>query len=105
MANILDYIDWRGDLNLRDASFNEVDGLIMAELAYLDLGEILSEDPRPQMSLTEVCEHYLALGIDQSHGVNDPGPLLRKAAKCRRFGSLMLGGYINHIDQIGRAHV
>lgn len=98
MANILDYIDWRGDLNLRDASFNEVDGLIMAELAYLDLGEILSEDPRPQMSLTEVCEHYLALGIDQSHGVNDPGPLLRKAAKCRRFGSLMLGGYINHID-------
>ena len=55
MANILDYIDWRGDLNLRDARFNEVDGLIMAELAYLDLGEILSEDPRPQMSLTEVC--------------------------------------------------
>ena len=99
MANILDYIDWRGDLNLRDSSFNEVDGLIMAELAYLDLGEILTDEPRPQMSLTEVCERYQALGIDQSHGVNDPGPLLRKAAKCRRFGSLQLGGYINHIDQ------
>ena len=99
MANILDYIDWRGDLNFRDSGFNEVDGLIMAELAYLDLGEILTDEPRPQMSLTEVCERYQALGIDQSHGVNDPGPLLRKAAKCRRFGSLQLGGYINHIDQ------
>lgn len=98
MANILDYIDWRGDLNLRDAPFNEVDGLIMAELAYLELDGILTEAPQPQMSLTEVSERYLALGVDQSHLVNNPGPLLLKAAKCKRFGSLMLGGYINHID-------
>lgn len=98
MANILDYIDWRGDLNLKDASFNEVDGLIMAELAYLDLEGILTEDPLPQMSLTEVCERYLTLGIDQSLVINNPKPLLLKAAKCRRFGSLMLGGYINHIN-------
>ena len=99
MANILDYIDWRGDLNLKEDPFNEVDGLIMSELAYLDLDGILTADPLPQMSLTEVCEHYLALGIDQSHLVNNPGPLLMKAAKCKRFGSLMLGGYINHIDR------
>ena len=98
MANILDYIDWRGDLNLRDAHFNEVDGLIMAELSYLNLDGILTEAPLPQMSLTEVCERYLAMGIDQSLVINNPKPLLLKAAKCRRFGSLMLGGYINHID-------
>ena len=28
MANIMDYLDWRGDLPLTVSPFNEVDGLI-----------------------------------------------------------------------------
>ena len=31
MANILDYLDWRGDLTLAERGFNEVDNLLMAE--------------------------------------------------------------------------
>ena len=30
MANLLDYLDWRGDLILRQSPFNEVDNLILA---------------------------------------------------------------------------
>ena len=30
MANILDYLDWRGDLTLAERGFNEVDNLLMA---------------------------------------------------------------------------
>ena len=30
MANLLDYLDWRGDLTLRQSPFNEVDNLILA---------------------------------------------------------------------------
>ena len=37
MANILDYLDWRGDLTLSERAFNEVDNLILAEICYLDL--------------------------------------------------------------------
>ena len=36
MANILEYLDWRGDLTLSERPFNEVDNLILAEICYLD---------------------------------------------------------------------
>lgn len=42
MANILDYIHWRGDLTFEERSFNEVDNLIFSEFAYLRLDRILT---------------------------------------------------------------
>ena len=33
MANILDYLEWRGDLTLEVSPFNEVDALLLAEQA------------------------------------------------------------------------
>ena len=41
MANILDYLDWRGDLTLAQDPFNEVDNLILAELSFVDFGGIV----------------------------------------------------------------
>ena len=34
MANLMDYLDWRGDLTLEISPFNEVDALILACLLY-----------------------------------------------------------------------
>ena len=42
MANLLDYLDWRGDLTLDQAPFNEVDNLILAELSFVDFYYIVS---------------------------------------------------------------
>ena len=36
MANILDYLSWRGDLTLAQSPFNEVDNLILAELSFVN---------------------------------------------------------------------
>lgn len=41
MANLLDYLDWRGDLPLFGDPFNEVDNLILAELSFVDFGGIV----------------------------------------------------------------
>ena len=41
MANLLDYLDWRGDLPLSRDPFNEVDNLILAELSFVDFGGIV----------------------------------------------------------------
>lgn len=98
MANILDYIDWRGDLSLKETPFNEVDGLIMAELAYLMLDGIISDDPLPQMSLRQARDIYLEREVEQPLVVNNPKPLLLKAAESRRFGTMQLGGYVNLVD-------
>ena len=32
MANMMDYLDWRGDLSFAASGFNEVDNLILAQL-------------------------------------------------------------------------
>lgn len=37
MANIIDYLKWRGDISFKKNSFNEVDSLILSQLAYMDI--------------------------------------------------------------------
>ena len=44
MANIMDYMDWRGDLSFEADEFNEVDNLILAQLAYC----LLYTSPSPR---------------------------------------------------------
>ncbi len=34
MANIIDYVEWRGDLNLNKTEFNEIDSLILNRFSY-----------------------------------------------------------------------
>ena len=39
--NIFDYLNWRGDVPFSADPFNEVDGLVLSELAYTDFGAIV----------------------------------------------------------------
>ena len=41
MAHISDYLDWRGDITLEKDPFNEVDNLVLAQLAYTDFDGIV----------------------------------------------------------------
>lgn len=43
MANIHDYLIWRGDVPLSVSPFNEVDGLVLSELAYADFHGVVPE--------------------------------------------------------------
>lgn len=97
--NMMDYLDFRGDLTFAERGFNEVDNLIFAELAYLDLKDIVSDKNTFSVTLEEVCEKYLALGYDQSYIVNDPRPLLEKAAACERYKNVLVGGYVDKVNQ------
>lgn len=97
MANFMDYLDWRGDLSLLQSPFNEVDALILSELAYLNLDGILSGDFTPQLDLSEVLVSYERLGKKPYLPINDPKPLLQRAAESRRFSSMRLGGYYSEL--------
>ena len=41
MANVFDYLDWRGDLTLEQAPFNLVDNLILSCLGYVVLDTLV----------------------------------------------------------------
>ena len=61
MANLLDYLDWRGDLTLEQSPFNEVDNLILAELSFVDFKDIV---PGPgegeSVALRDAAEQFFA---------------------------------------------
>lgn len=52
MANLMDYLDWRGDLTLAVSPFNEVDALILAELSFVDFDGIV---PPPEIGAVFRC--------------------------------------------------
>lgn len=103
MANILDYLDWRGDLTLSERAFNEVDNLILAEICYLDLsGFAPAGFETQQVTLREAWDAYFAAHPTTDMGVLVPDQipvLVQKAAQTARFGSLRLLGYVNRIDK------
>ena len=75
MANLMDYLDWRGDLTLEISPFNEVDALILAELSFVDFDGIV---PPPELGrglpLNEAAEAFFARhgGKDVPMGVLVP---------------------------------
>lgn len=106
MANILDYLDWRGDLTLAQDPFNEVDNLILAELSFVDFGGIV---PGPgggrAVPLWKAAEAYFAKteGRPIDMGVLVPNQipeLLRRAAASPRFRDMKLNGFVDHLDTV-----
>ena len=100
MANIMDYLDWRGDLSFWASSFNQVDNLIFSELAYLMLEDIVPVhgSDKGYISLYNVWKDYVYLSCDQSNLIYDPAPLLEKAAHSERFKNVKLKDYLNVFD-------
>ena len=105
MANMMDYLDWRGDLTLGQAPFNEVDNLILSEISYLDLSNIV---PGPEagesVTLARAAEGFFdryAAGekIDMGVVLSDEIPvLLKKLAGTARFSGMKLSGYVDHVN-------
>jgi len=98
MANLLDYLDWRGDLPLSSAPFGEVDNLILAELSFLDFGDVVPPPGTGEtVPLSEAAEAYLSRRTDgDSLGVlvpDDIVTMLRKAAASARFAQMRLAGF------------
>ena len=45
MANIIDYLHWRGDLAFDTHPLNELDNLILSEICYIDYSDTVSLFP------------------------------------------------------------
>lgn len=105
MANISDYLDWRGDITFFQDPFNEVDNLILSELAYTDFdGIVPGEDSEVRVTIQQACrdffERYTEEEILSRQSTTKMAPfLMKKMASSRRFERLLLGKYVNEIDQ------
>lgn len=104
MANILDYLDWRGDLTFDQAPFNEVDNLLLSQLVYVDLAGIVpGPESKEKIRIAEVSRIFFATHDEQKilekiSMTKTAMYVLKKMAESERYKDAMLGGYVNDIS-------
>jgi len=105
MANLSDYVQWRGDLSFEVRPFNKIDALVLCQLSYLNFSDIIPEQFNGGITLGETAHTYAAdstRGIPQEFGVFiNPltADLLKAAAETERFGSILLKGFVNEVNR------
>ena len=100
--NIFDYLSWRGDVPFSADPFNEVDGLVLSELAYTNFAGIVPA--RGEIGLREAVELFFARTprevVLETPGSTAPAPLLmEEMSRGPRFRDSRLMHFINVVDK------
>ncbi|MDD2978336.1 MAG: DUF2974 domain-containing protein [Hespellia sp.] len=104
MGDMMSYLDWRGDLSFEQSPFNEVDNLILSQLAYVELDGIIPPvGSRRRVTVAQACEvffrHHTEEEILASKSFIHMSPfILKKMAQTERFKLAKLYNYVNDID-------
>lgn len=102
MANLHDYIAWRGDLSFEAVPPCDIDLLIFSRLAYVPLEGVLDEEIVPQISLAQAAQGVLDIAarnmLPYPYNLKEDGVLLRELRDSPRFSECMAGGFVNIID-------
>lgn len=105
MANLMDYIGWRGDLSFDEAPFNDVDNLALCALAYVKFPGTVPAPGEGSITVERAAAELFS----------DPNISLPKAdtkdfqqsnllffdvmAGCRRYSRLLLSDYVQVQDE------
>lgn len=97
MANIFDYIIWRGDLSVKEDEFNEIDNLILARFSYFPFEHVLKQNET--ITIGEAGKRFEKLDIQKERILQKEDITLFPAlAKSNRFSQMKITNYINKID-------
>jgi len=101
MANIIDYVKWRGDVPYSVDPFNEVDNLIFAELAYIDfVGIVDGPESSDCLTLKEAAELFFHENTMEEALKKNPAPYTLEAVKdAPRFQNTRVRWYISKLDE------
>ena len=104
MSNIIDYMEWRGDVPLGACGFNEIDNIILSSITFVNLDGIVPRDidAEPLSFEGAMRAFERVAGERQYLGVLQPPYLLsiaRTAVKCPRYRDARLIGFVNEIDE------
>ena len=104
MADIMDYLDWRGDLTLQQSPFNEVDHLILAQLAYVNFDGIIPGMQSNEAVTLEAASKLFFKINDEKEVLKQKlfarlAPfVMKKMASTRRFRDMKLCKYVSQLD-------
>ena len=103
MANIIDYVQWRGDIPLAQVPFGAVDALVLSYLSYMPFDGLVPESFETEGPLlSEAAAHFLEQGLSGTCAI-DNGQLdcrlLEALRDSERFGTMRLTGYVSRFDR------
>lgn len=103
MANLFDYVKWRGDIPFSAMPLNEVDALIFSELCYAPYEQVITEEMLCSgMTITTLCERFFNKNTKKSIGAILPTDnilgLFKAISQSARFKDVLVRGYVNEID-------
>ena len=101
MADMFDYLEWRGDLSFQQASLNMVDSLLFSCMSYVVLDGIVGGlDDGVAITIEQAATQFSALPENkkQLRDKNDERILLAMA-QSERFARLTVQYYVQQLDK------
>ncbi|MBQ1544534.1 MAG: DUF2974 domain-containing protein [Clostridia bacterium] len=95
MATMLDYLYWRGDIGFETDPFNEVDGLVLARLAYLPFDRISLKEKETIGAAVRKMKKLKAGVFSQEEDVR----FLALLEDADRFNRLVLTDFVREHDE------
>ena len=99
MANMFDYLTWRGDLALSQSPFRDVDSLILSTMSYIFFDGVVAENMEERITIGEMVDKFLARPQNEwKLRIPEDERLLRALKESDRFINMELCGYVNKLD-------
>lgn len=102
MANIIDYVLWRGDIPLSQVPLCAVDALVLAYLSYMPFDGVVEDAFDEGMLLSDAARYMLDNGLSSSCMIDseqDDCLLLGAIVESERFASMRVMGYVSRFDE------
>jgi len=103
--SIIDYIKWRGDLTLKQVSFNEIDALILSELSYVNFKDIVPENfCTKEITLKDAVKNYFEAPdiMERTKSIlfidTTLIEMIQLLEDSNRFNKMKLCGYTDSLD-------
>ena len=94
MADMLEYLAWRGDIEFPQMPVNPVDALIFSTLSYIQFEDIVPDNPMQCISLEEAAKGFFSLDAAQNRvRVKKDLELLEAVAKSARYDNIKMSFY------------
>ncbi len=98
--NFLTYLKWRGDLLIKDHPFNEVDALILSELAYIHFENIVpGVGEEGCITIREANAKYEKTTTREMFYYKEKENLFDVLAFSPRFADMTLCNYVSTLDE------
>ena len=104
-SNLLDYLDWRGDLTFEQSPLNKIDSLIFCQLSYMNFTNLVPGTFDTSIKIADLSKLFFGssdfetrsdLGFLIDPSTND---LLKKAGMSNRFKDVEVTGFVNEYNR------